>query len=396
MRLLFTGIHEGIVGGVETYLRTLVPELLARGHDCVYAFELPRADHKAPVVSPNSLLLDSTFLAQVASFEPDVIVQNSLRDPRRELALAEKWPVVFVAHAYGGMCISGTRRHARPAPEVCSKRFGLECWKFYFTRRCGGLNPGTALSLYRENQLRRQALLAADAVVAASETMSDLVKTHGVPAELVTTIPYYVPPPPELTSSVVRTRHSAKRALFLGRLTDLKGWRLFLRAAAILRERGNTWKVVIAGDGPDRQELQAEASRLNLRLELHPWLEPRARDELIEGATVLVLPSTWPEPFGLVGLEAARLGVPTVAFDVGGIRDWLIPERTGLLASPGSSESLASSIARSVDDEFLYHRMSEEARLQAQSFSIERYVKALEAVLRRAAGRPSRNSCTTL
>jgi len=396
MRLLFAGIHEGIVGGVETYLRRLVPELLARGHECVYAFELPRAHRDVPVVSPQSLLLDSNFLGHVAGFEPDVIVQSSLQDPRRELALGQRWPVVVFAHAYGGMCISGTRRHARPAPEVCSKRFGLECWKFYFTRRCGGLNPGTALSLYRENQLRRQALLAADAVVVASETMSDLVKTHGVPAELVTTIPYYVPPPPELTSSVVRTRHSAKRALFVGRLTDLKGWRLFLRAAAILRESGNEWTVVIAGDGPDREEVRTEASRLKLRLELHPWLEPSARDALMESATVLVIPSTWPEPFGLVGLEAARLGVPTVAFDVGGIRDWLVPERTGLLARPGSSESLASSIARSIEDEIRYDRMSEEAQLQAQNFSVERHVKALEAVLRRAAGRSSRNSCTTL
>ena len=44
---------------------------------------------------------------------------------------------------------------------------------------------------------------------------------------------------------------------------------------------------------------------------------------MIRSASIVAVPSLWPEPFGLIGLEAAVHGVPAVAFDVGGIREWL-------------------------------------------------------------------------
>jgi glycosyltransferase involved in cell wall biosynthesis len=61
-----------------------------------------------------------------------------------------------------------------------------------------------------------------------------------------------------------------------------------------------------------------------------------------------VVPSLWPEPFGLVGLEAARLSVPAVAFDVGGVTEWLKDGVNGFLApgDPPTAQGLAGAIAR--------------------------------------------------
>jgi glycosyltransferase involved in cell wall biosynthesis len=123
-------------------------------------------------------------------------------------------------------------------------------------------------------------------------------------------------------------------------------------------------------------------------LEIHPWLSPLQRDEVMRSGTILVLPSTWPEPFGLVGLEAARLGVPTVAFDVGGVREWLIPSRTGLLATAPSPESLAAAMSDAVRDEKRYVSMAQEARMQASKFDVGRHVDVLEQVLVSAAQNP--------
>lgn len=381
MRIAIVTIHETIRGGVEMYLASLMPMLRACGHQVQLVTEegLEQSNPKA------------SCLARVLEFQPDVILQNSLSDPADELRLMETGiPVAFFAHAYAGMCISGTRRYARPDIEICRMRFGPACWTLYFNRRCGGLNPLTAVALYRENQLRRRAMLLADAVIVASEAMADLVRQHGVPPERVTTAPFFVPDPPELEPNVIATRFAAKRALFVGRFTDLKGWRELLRAAEILRGKGSEWTLVFVGNGPDHHALQAEASRRELRIELHPWLQPEARDHVMGQATVLVLPSVWPEPFGLVGLEAARLGVPSVAFDVGGIRQWLIPGRTGLLATPGSAESLASGIAGSIEDVNKYSDMAKAARLQARRFGADQHVIALEAALARAAKKKDR------
>jgi glycosyltransferase involved in cell wall biosynthesis len=90
----------------------------------------------------------------------------------------------------------------------------------------------------------------------------------------------------------------------------------------------------------------------------------------------------WPEPFGLVGLEAACVGVPAVAFDVGGISDWLETGMTGELASgdPPRSEGLASAITRALQDPKHHHRLREGAWKKSAEFRIERHLAHLEAV----------------
>jgi glycosyltransferase involved in cell wall biosynthesis len=268
---------------------------------------------------------------------------------------------------------------------VCEREFGPACWALYFVRRCGGLNPLTAAALYSENQVRREVLRRARTVVVASRAMANVVQQHGVPPSRIIVIPFFVEHPEELVTEALRERWRARRALFIGRFTDLKGWRELVNACGLLNDRGEPWTLVCAGTGPAGRELERLAIRTRVALEIHPWLSPPQRDELIKSGTILVLPSTWPEPFGLVGLEAARLGVPAVAFDVGGVREWLLPGETGLLAAPPSPESLAAAMSDSVSDAQRYVSMAQGARMQAVRFEVDRHVTVLEEVLMRAA-----------
>ena len=94
----------------------------------------------------------------------------------------------------------------------------------------------------------------------------------------------------------------------------------------------------LSGDGSRRSRLAARATALmgqqsKLRVEMTPWLSEAAADAL-DRADLLLVPSLWPEPFGMVGVEAARRGVPSVAFAVGGIPEWLIDGATGTLVPP--------------------------------------------------------------
>jgi len=115
------------------------------------------------------------------------------------------------------------------------------------------------------------------------------------------------------------------------------------------------------GEGPERSRIESHAFDFRpAALRFTGWL---SRDRLsceLEKADLLVVPSLWPEPFGLVGLEAALKGVPAVGFAHGGIVDWLKDGTTGGLANaePPTSESLAEAALRCLTSKEVFERLS--------------------------------------
>jgi glycosyltransferase involved in cell wall biosynthesis len=95
----------------------------------------------------------------------------------------------------------------------------------------------------------------------------------------------------------------------------------------------------------------------------------------------------WPEPFGLVGLEAASQGVPSVAFDVGGIGEWLTDGDNGRLApgNPPRAEALADAIRWAAEHPADLAAMRPRALATARRMSLDAHVARLEAVLAAAA-----------
>ena len=87
--------------------------------------------------------------------------------------------------------------------------------------------------------------------------------------------------------------------------------------------RGCRCRWSVAGSGPLRAELEAEAARCaGPRLEVHGWLGRRELALLYRRARALLFPPRWQEPFGIVGLEALSFGVPVVAWESGGVSEW--------------------------------------------------------------------------
>src|SRR5262249_30401824 len=122
---------------------------------------------------------------------------------------------------------------------------------------------------------------------------------------------------------------------------SLKGPEELLEAADLAaRLIGRRLRVVIAGEGQSREALERRARHLeSLRagsIEVTGWGDAQGRSARLARTCVLAVPSLWPEPFGLVGLEAGLHGVPAVAFDVGGVREWLENGVNGLLVKPAA------------------------------------------------------------
>jgi len=197
--------------------------------------------------------------------------------------------------------------------------------------------------------------------------------------------------------SVDRNRADACRLLFVGRMDRLKGGGYLLDALPrVAAAVGRPMTLTFAGDGPARSSWEAAAARVTrrrpaLRIEFAGWLDRGGIAACLARADVLVVPSLWPEPFGLVGLEAARRGLPVAAFAVGGIRDWLRPGVNGCLApgDPPTPGGLADAIIACVQDPGTYARLCDGARRVAAESSLRSHVEALVRVLEHAAGASS-------
>ena len=108
---------------------------------------------------------------------------------------------------------------------------------------------------------------------------------------------------------------------------------------------------------------------------------------------LVAVPSLWPEPFGLIGLDAASLGRPAVAFDVGGIGEWLTDGLNGRLVEPGAGEEgLARAIVSLLGEPAERERMGQHALEVSRRMSVAAHVERLEGVLLDAASaQPVRN-----
>jgi glycosyltransferase involved in cell wall biosynthesis len=114
------------------------------------------------------------------------------------------------------------------------------------------------------------------------------------------------------------------------------------------------------------------------------WVTPDQRDALLQSADLLVVPSVLPESLGLVGLEAGRLGVPAAAFDIGGVGQWLIDGKTGMLAAadPPTAHGLAHAVTKCLDGETLVH-LARQAAAHAASVSPAAHARELAGLLQR-------------
>jgi glycogen synthase len=172
-------------------------------------------------------------------------------------------------------------------------------------------------------------------------------------------------------------RFDEPRLLCLGRLIPAKGFDLAVSAFSILFERFPNARLVIAGEGPARSPLEAQVASLRIgnTVEFAGWIAPDQVPELINTATVVLMPSRR-EGLPLVGIEAALMGRPVIATRVGGLPEITLHEKTGLLVEPEDALALAYAITSLLDQPDRARQMGAVARQRAcELFSLERCVQ---------------------
>lgn len=381
MRILIATQHLSIVGGVETYLRAVLPRLRDAGFDLAILAE--HGDLSGGVLAgvPGApvWLAGAGSLAEVARWSPDVVYSHGLADPTLEAALVDRFPTVLYAHNYHGTCVSGTKCHARPDYVPCERVLGVGCLAAYFPHGCGGRSPLTMLGLYRAQKRRNRTLDRYRAILVASTHMVAEYRRHGVKDDRLMLVPLF-PPDAVLDNKPPAPRPRSDRVLFVGRITEIKGLRHLIEAVPIAAAAlGRRLTLVVAGDGPDRGEAEALSKRYGGLVEFLGWASSSRRTAEMRRADVLAVPSVWPEPFGLVGVEAGCVGLPAIGYATGGIIDWLVPGVSGESA-PGARpdpKELAAALARALNSDAHLQRLRVGAWETAQQFTAEAHTGQL-------------------
>ncbi len=148
-----------------------------------------------------------------------------------------------------------------------------------------------------------------------------------------------------------------------GRLAWEKGAHLLIDAVRDLRAELPGLRAVIAGQGPDEDDLREQVERKGLDdvIGFAGWCSEPDLAALMTAADAVVVPSYY-EPFGLVAAEASALGTPVIAADVGGLGEVIVNERTGLTFPRGDHVALAEQIRRVAQDPDRSRRFAEAAR----------------------------------
>ena len=363
MRILITTWSSRHVGGAETYVGRVIRQLHASGHDIALGFETDEPRQRAPIVLPAGATSfhigrnSEAALAGIRQWRPEVNYAHGLLDPRVEEQLLDIVPGVCFAHSYYGTCISGDKTHKFPVVQPCGRPFGAACLALYFPRRCGGLSPVSMVRSYSRQRHRLALLKRYAAVVTHSEHMRREFLRHGAGGGRVYNL-YRAAPDAPITA--VRDSFSCARAhgpwrlMFAGRMDRLKGGGALLEALPAVAAAGETpLHVTFAGDGPARATWERRAGAVTaatpgLHVDFTGWLEADALASRLDHTHVVVVPSLWPEPFGLVGPEANRRGIPVVAYANGGIPEWLEEGVNGCLApaNPPTVGGLAAALVR--------------------------------------------------
>lgn len=352
MRIAVVNWTNRLLGGAEEYLARIVPQLVERGHTLAlwYESDQPSAGKELAFHSVSDAwhvdrVGKEKALEALRWWKPDVIYVNGLADVSLHRTLRAIAPGVLSIHAFAGTCISGNKSHHGRRP--CDRRFGASCLAMYFPYRCGGLNPLTMIRAYRTQLAYLQAIREYEAVIVHSKFMQGEYDKHGIATSRVQ-LPLA---PAEPTSPSTSAAHQALRLLYMGRLTRLKGGAILFEALRVFAARTSMpVSLTVAGDGDDRATWERAASNLpsSVTVRFVGWIAEDQRTRLLDETDAIVVPSIWPEPFGMVGLEAAAHGIPAVAFDVGGIHEWLQDGETGAMASgdPPTAVGLAAALER--------------------------------------------------
>jgi glycosyltransferase involved in cell wall biosynthesis len=401
--LMLAQFYRPTIGGEERHVQDLSMELARRGHQVAVAtlarpdrpsFEIdqgvrihripsasqrlgrlftePDRRHAPPFPDPGAAL---SLLRVIRQEQPDIIhAHNWLVYSFYPLKRWAKAPLVVTLHDYSLSC---TMKRLMRAGEVCSGPGPVKClacsMRHYGPMK--GLATGAAKASMRGLERSQVDLyLAVSQAVAGGSQLAE----RGLPYQVVSNFL------PEHLFSEAEPPGRADRLpglpepgylLFVGDVSREKGIHVLLQAYSALRSsQPAAPPLVIIGrqclDTPD----------LDLPGVIYLGSQPHQRVmEAFRGCRLSLAPSIWPEPFGLVALEAMAAGKPVIASHTGGLAEVVVDRETGCLMPPGDADALHRAMEALLTNPALSARLGRAGQERAASYRASLVVRQVES-----------------
>ncbi|MDT7679531.1 MAG: hypothetical protein QOD82_7433 [Pseudonocardiales bacterium] len=367
-------------GGAEKSVRLIMDGLGGRGHEVrvvstnlllsgaagqeVFAHDLVPAITGNPATRLLGYFWHQPAHRQVKQilrdFRPDVVHLHTIGEfSPAVLAATQGYPRVLTVHG----------------PEDWTR--SLLRWNLVSATSGGRLTAADAARYLYLRFLQRPAYLPwlrrLDRVLTPSQYYADAVRPDIGP------VPVFVTPNGIERSTFPEPIAETGHLVFVGRLEPVKGVHVLLGAFRELLAARADARLTIVGDGTDRAPLEAAAADLTRagRVTFRGWLSQDGVADCLKSASVVVLPSLWPENFPTVALEALQLGRPLVASRVGGLPE-LVGEDNGALVAAGDVAGLARALGFLIGDRQVLERMGNASAVRAGRYGVEEFLDALE------------------
>ena len=377
MKILLVNDYGSPIGGAEVLMFALRDALRQQGHD-VRLFSSSAGtsvdSDKAEYECYGTLSRFRTLLQTLnpwaylrlrrvlQDFRPDVVHVRMFLTQLSPfiLPLLRQIPSLYHVVWYRPICPTGTK--LLPTGLPCQEPAGYVCYR----NGCVPLRDWVPLRF--QMWLWRKWRHVFKRIVANSRAVQECLIADGVePVEVIHNGVAVEP--------VTRVLGSKPVAVFAGRLVPEKGVDVLLQAFAIVICGLPEARLLIAGDGPERDKLIELTEKLGItrNVTFLGHLDKGELERRFAQAWVQVVPSRWAEPFGLVAVEAMMRGTAVVASSMGGLREIVQDGETGFLVPPNDPRTLAEKLVTVLSDRTKAESMGWSGREVAETrFSLAR------------------------
>lgn len=390
MRILFVHERFGALGGAEANAVITAAELKARGHTVGLLHGVRTGKSEARWESvfawrqslENSADTTESVADALREFHPDVVYVHKMADLSVIEALVNSGlPLIRMVHDHDIYCMRSYKYfpHSR---QICTRAASSFC-----VFGCGAFiarnhGKGFPLKYVSYTQKKREIALNRkfDRMIVVSHFMREELLRNGF-------APYRIEihsPVPRPADSALRSSFSDRNLIiYAGQIIRGKGVDVLLQSLALLK---TPFECIILGEGSHRPYCEDLAKRLGIadRVAFKGFIPQEELKNFYRECSVVALSSVWPEPIATIGLEVMRYALPVVAFDAGGVRDWLYDGVNGFLVPWMDRQAYARALDRLLQDKQLARTMGLEGlRIVSEKYGFDDYICGLEKLFHR-------------
>jgi len=318
----------------------------------------------------------------IREFNPDVIHIHNLMNPGALHMLRQCVPIVKSLHDCRPFCVKPppvvASRLIGDSEEFCDISFGRHCWPRCYARSGkSAVERLEAWSFFPANLRALHEIVQADQMVVYSRYLKELA-LRKMPDEQRIHIVHHFTDSENAPEDLSTKPADRPVFIFAGRLSPEKGILQIFDALERIPEIA--CKVVIAGDGPMRDEVERRSRicHLSHTIEIEGFIGQKKLYELYRQSSALLFPSIGSEACGLSGVEAMYFNTPAIGYDTGGVGEWLVSGETGILLPRGDIAGLARAMAELASDPEKTARLGRQARaFVSRKFTKEKHINRL-------------------